>query len=330
MAGAQHGIAIVAGNLGDWTTALQRNEEALALARQAGDRTREAHILGTMGVDMKLQGFLEQAITLYEQALSIYQELGDRSGIASVMNNLGNIYQIQQDFPKMVRMHEETLTQYRALDHQPGIAHSLHNLGVDSGLMGDFPRCIQLLEESLAIRREIGEAREVALSLLNLGLSYRQIGDLQEAKARTQEARKIFRQLKDAFGEMYVLYNLSAIAFEQQEYDRAWELARQTLTQQIALQTKLYVGETLELLSRIAYARNPIEAQARYAARLLGAAHSCSEALGTHQESRSDAAMETGDTVLREKMGEEAFAQAWERGRAMTWEEAITYALEVT
>jgi hypothetical protein len=64
------------------------------------------------------------------------------------------------------------------------------------------------------------------------------------------------------------------------------------------------------------------------AARLLGASESLCESLGTPLSPGERDEYERYVITARHGLGHEAFAAAWEAGRAVTWEAAVAYALE--
>jgi hypothetical protein len=61
---------------------------------------------------------------------------------------------------------------------------------------------------------------------------------------------------------------------------------------------------------------------------LLGAAEALREAAGYHQATRAHSLREPYLETARSQVGETAWAEAWEQGRSMTFEEATAYALE--
>ena len=70
------------------------------------------------------------------------------------------------------------------------------------------------------------------------------------------------------------------------------------------------------------------QGQAERGARMLGAVEAMYENMGAQifadEQDEYDHNIATASTLL----GKEAFAEAWAEGRAMSWEQAIAYALE--
>ena len=72
------------------------------------------------------------------------------------------------------------------------------------------------------------------------------------------------------------------------------------------------------------------EQQFERAARLLGAASALVELIGATLAPVDQAGIDNAISTLRTELGEAAYAQAWHAGRALSLDEAITYALETT
>jgi non-specific serine/threonine protein kinase len=70
------------------------------------------------------------------------------------------------------------------------------------------------------------------------------------------------------------------------------------------------------------------EGEAERAARLWGAAQVLHEAKGIPRDTDFLAEADARMSAVRSGMGEEVWEEAWRKGRAMTLDEAVSYALE--
>jgi hypothetical protein len=84
------------------------------------------------------------------------------------------------------------------------------------------------------------------------------------------------------------------------------------------------VQRTLEGFACLAGAKG----EAERAARLWGAAQSLHETKGIPRDIDFLAEADARISAVRSGMGEEAWEEAWRKGRAMTLDEAVSYALE--
>ena len=84
-------------DLGEVRRAIEYYEQALAIAREIGDRRGEGTDLGNLGNAYADLGQVRRAIEYYEQALAIAREIGDRRGEGNTLGNLGLLLKQQGD-----------------------------------------------------------------------------------------------------------------------------------------------------------------------------------------------------------------------------------------
>jgi tetratricopeptide (TPR) repeat protein len=250
--------AILAYAQGDYTTAVERWEEAFRLSRSENDTLAEAMAwVGTGLVEMVRPDY-EAAASSIERALPLFDRCGQ----------------------------DPSLEGY-----------------------GDDPQ---------------GEA---ALARVFLGTTLLARGDLEGAERRFEEGLESARRRGDPLGTYVGLYNLAQLALVRGDP----ALAAHTLEEGIRLsgQTKdrANLAHFLDALAAIASSRG----EAERCTLLLGASEALLEELGARVYN-----FYQPDPTLRERavaeahavLGEPAFEEARERGRGMTFEQAVKYALE--
>jgi tetratricopeptide (TPR) repeat protein len=163
-------------------------------------------------------------------------------------------------------------------------------------------------------------------SLLNvLGrVSYAE-GDYARARSLHQESvavsgSSVERRLVAGF-----LRDLAAAARAQGDLEEAWGRLTESLSIERLAPHRLGVAQCLERLAPVLAAQG----HAERAARLLGAAGAIREEIQAALAPIERDGYERGRALVREALGEEAFAAAWAAGRAMTLEEAVAYAQKV-
>jgi len=192
---------------GEFTRAIDLQEEALAIARETGDRDVETGCLGGLGLCYWELGQIAQAIDLYEQALAIARERGNRDGEATLLGSLGSCYAELGQIARAIDLFEQALAIARETGDRPAEAILLGNLGNRYTQLGETARAIDLYEQALAIERRIGyrygEAQHLAclgqahgdLRMWGQGVEYcRQAMEIADAigSARAQSAAYIF------------------------------------------------------------------------------------------------------------------------------------------
>ena len=110
----------------------------------------------------------EQEIVLGQQALALARELGDRSNEAWLLATIANSLNLPEEYEAAVKMSKRALTIFRELDDKPGMAYALNALGEVERLSGNYERAKAAYEETLAICRETGEIYRQSMNLANL------------------------------------------------------------------------------------------------------------------------------------------------------------------
>ncbi len=122
------------------------------------------------------------------------------------------------------------------------------------------------------------------------------------------------------------LGTLAWAALRQADYQRARMLLSESLTLRKELGDKGGIAWCLEKEAEMAAAEGNWER----AVRLLGIANSLRASVNAAIDLADQPEHQRRLGALRAQLGEPAFAAAWDEGRAMTVEQAITYALEAT
>ncbi len=152
-------------------------------------------------------------------------------------------------------------------------------------------------------------------------------GEEDKATPLFEEGLAVARRIGDRASAYIALYNLAQVALSRGEHDRATTLFKEGVTLSEQMGDRANVAYCLEGLATVAGARG----EAERCARLIGAAEWLHEAVGVpvyvyYEPDRSL----YGRTVaaVRSQLGEEALAEARSEGRAMTFDQAVAYALE--
>jgi hypothetical protein len=120
------------------------------------------------------------------------------------------------------------------------------------------------------------------------------------------------------------LYNLGWMAMLQDHLGRAADLYRESLSLSWETGLNPLVQMALEGFACVAGAKG----EAERAARLWGAAQTLHETKSIPRDTDFLAEADARISAVRSGMGEEAWVEAWRKGRVMTLDEAVSYALE--
>jgi predicted ATPase/DNA-binding SARP family transcriptional activator len=334
---------------------------AIAGARQAPSvlRAEAFHLAGKLA---GVQNDLPAAGTALEASLALRRAAADRARIADVLVDLALWARGREDHVAAKALLEECVVLRRELDDRPGVAWALENLAWTAQQRGEMALAGALLQESLAIGRECGSLEIVTFTLHGLGWLSALQGDLAGARPFLQEGlesarelarqsgavsppsalRRIWRQL-DLDGARFmleqnlqfdrvlgrqqmVLHGLGAlghVARDQGDYERCAACYRESLALRREGGDRFPIAQSLEDFAGLAGRQD----QHERAARLLGAADALCQELGQRLPVAVPEEYERTTQRARAVLGDEAFASAWEEGRAAPLEQAIEYAL---
>jgi predicted ATPase/class 3 adenylate cyclase/Tfp pilus assembly protein PilF len=147
--------AMMNARLGETPAAEELAEQALTLARDAGNRILEASALNSLSTVLSDHGNFERAHRALEEAAAINRELGNRAWESINLGNIGDLY-------------------------------------IDQG---DFAAARAPLEQALALSREIGSESLEAMALSSMGRLAERRGHHAEARALVTHALSIYRKL---------------------------------------------------------------------------------------------------------------------------------------
>lgn len=322
-ADALNGAGVLAFAQSDYAAARALHLEGLQIYRALEDRQGVAFSLSNMGNVAATLSDFTSARRLYDESLEISRELGNRQSIGNILNNLGNAAMEQGDYDAARPLLEESLEICREDGDRNSLAHSLNNLGIVVEMQGDLAAARALYEESLALNRELGARQAEASTLAGLGNVALQEGDYVAARALYESSLEIRREVGDRWGIASTLNALGAVAGLLGERQAARLLYCRSLEMHQELEDHKGVAASLESLASLAYQENsPV-----VAAQLWGAASALRKALTTPLPPYREAEVAEEIRLAREAIGAEAFHTAWEEGRTLPPERAVSYAL---
>jgi tetratricopeptide (TPR) repeat protein len=146
-------------------------------------------------------GEYRQAIDLYAQALAVARDIGERQLEGSALVNLGNCHADLGEYQQAFDLHTQALAVARGTSERQLESSALVNLGNCHACLGEYQQALGLHTQALAIARDIGDRRGEGTVLVNLGNCYHRLGEYQRAIDRDTEALAIARDIGDSYEE---------------------------------------------------------------------------------------------------------------------------------
>jgi predicted ATPase/DNA-binding CsgD family transcriptional regulator len=267
---------------------------------------------------------IDRVEAVAQEGLKLCNEAGIGGVIlADFKNLLGEAAWLRGDHERAAELFEEGLVLHREARNTRGIAWSVCSLAVVSSELGDYERAKELYEEGVALAREMGGALPLADLLISLGYEYLLEGDHERARALNEEAAQLYRKRGSKGGLRYAIDNLGWAALVREDHERAKALHEESLVLCKEIGDKDIGSASVEGLACSAASRG----EAQRAARLYGAAAMLREAVAYLQTPRERALGEPYLAAARSRLSDAEWEMAFAEGQAMSFEEAVEYAL---
>jgi predicted ATPase/Tfp pilus assembly protein PilF len=333
---SEHKEVEVALRLGDalwlfWSTRGYQSEgrrwlqEALAIDGSVLPEVRAMALAGIGRLAFE-QGDYDRAQEACEEGLGLLANEARESSEAKLwlLERLGWVAWAREEYEQAKQLFEESLAPSRKMKDTWWLATSLLGLALVTHSLGDYERATELYEQSMDLFREQGDKRRLSTCLNNLAMMVYSQGDLGRAAKLTLESVALVREL-GARGDVSIgLCNLGWIALLREDIGRAADIYKESLSLSWETGLNLVVQSTLEGFACLAGAKG----EAEQTARLWGAAQALHETKDIPRDIDFLAAADARISAVRLGMGEEAWEEAWHKGRVMTLDEAVSYALK--
>ena len=300
-------------------------QEALAMDGRASPEVRAMALAG-VGDLASEQGELDRATQACQEGLELLANEARQASEAKLLlfACLGWVALQREDYGRATRLFEESLALSRKMGDTWWLAGSLLQLALVTSFLGDSERATELYEESMDLFRELGDKNLLASCLNDLAMVVYSQGDLGRAAQLTEEAVALLRELGARGSVALVLCNLGWITLLQDDLGRAADLYGESLSLAWDAGLNPLVERTLEGFACLAGARGATDR----AARLWGAAQTLHEVKGIPRDTDFLDEADARISAVRSAMGEEEWEEAWHKGRTMSLDEAVSYALE--
>ncbi len=239
----------------------------------------------------------------------------------------GHMDYTQGDYESSQSHLQESLELAKRVGDKVRAALAVYILGLLALNRQEIEAARSRLEEALCLYLGIGDGQMVSSVRSHLGVLLLIQGDLDGATAMMEEGLALARQLGDTLGISNALYSLAQIAQARENHELAGRRFEEGVAVSEEMGDRANLGYFLEGLAVVAGVQGKVERSAR----LFGAAEGLLQAVEApvydyYEPNRSF--YQRTMAAVRAKLGEEGFEEARERGGAMTFEQAVAYAVK--
>jgi non-specific serine/threonine protein kinase len=300
---------------------------ALDWAEQVGEIDLQLALTTALQEFWSLRGHYAEGGSWMERMLAHETRHTPRRATALGMASL--FAWIQGDCERAQELAEERLALCQELGDIRGESRSLSDLGTLAVQRGEFAQARQLYEQSLELLRDRptddDELRLAsARTLASLGDMMLNLGEHTEAQRVGEEALAIFLDIGEQQAVADSMSSLGFAALRQQRLNDALELFRESLA--ISGEPRM-LGSAVCALIGLAATAHAQDDNPR-AVTILGASAQLVTKIGLSLGPTEAAARDETLTSTREQLGDAEFTIAFDRGRAMSFEDAVEHAIE--
>jgi len=247
---------------------------------------------------------------------------------AKALNGLGFMYWADVDPTDKRREIEEAFSIGQEFRDKWNVATALRNLGLLENIQENYLEARSFLEISLGMWREMGPDGKVGASwtLTFLGDVALNQNHLNEARFIYEETVSILREIGDKNFLAYSVRRLGLLAWRENDYHKATVLCKESLS----LNREL--GDLRGVLACVAGFADIAVVQRKFerAAKLMAAVETQLASMGMRLLPVDKMECERNLAHLRANMDEKALVKFWAKGREMSFEQVIAFALEET
>ena len=291
----------------------------LAMSGAAAPTRLRARALYCASVLADIQGDTQTAAQLSREACDIYRQFDDVQGMATSMTVMAYQAQRQGRHAEATSLFGETLSLWERLGEVTAVDLATSNMAHAAKAGGDAALARRLLEQVVASSHARGDIRGFAFALNGLGDVAASQGDHASARRYHHDSLARYREIDDSWGIARVLTDLAAVHLDAGEYQDADRSLREATEIFRALGHQRGVARQLESLAWCASSQGRDEA----AVVLASAAAAIRQKISTPLRPAERATVDRTLAQSRARLGDEAYAGAWNTGRSATLDDVL-------
>jgi predicted ATPase len=310
----------------EWADRLEREHDNLRAALDGGEEAGESEFVLRLAGAASRFWYLKSHLAEGQRRLESALRADERptaararalNGAAVMALNIG-------DTATARLRAEDALALHRTLADAWGAAYATLMIGNAVAESGDVANARPILDASMRLFRELGDELYVLIASVNLAWVTGEAGDLETERALHEENLRRARSLGNRRVEATSLAGLAIFARDEGRLQDAAAMLREAIGIERVLGNVHGIAVDLGRLASVL----ALAGRAGEAARLLSSSEALTEKLGADVPWWALRRNAQTLATIRTQLDEAATAEAWERGRALTVDEAVSLALE--
>lgn len=300
-------------------------ESALGVDGSVSSIGRARALLGAALIAW-FQARLDEASELSVEGLAVARGAGDRLTEGLIVMMLATIAGDRGDHELADTLQRSAHDLFVELGDAWGIARSVYGRAIAARSVRDYRSALEFLDESRAMFSELRDETSLASCLLLMGDVALDVRNHVEAGKHFEGALKFARQVEDEETVAHALRGLGTAAYYDGDHERAGPLLQQALLLLMKLRARAHAVRCVEVIADLAVAIGAVE----QATRLSAAVGAIRKTIDTVRFDAEELAHQQRLATVTTALDEVTFAREWSRGTAMSLEDAVALACEIS
>jgi tetratricopeptide (TPR) repeat protein len=278
------------------------------------------------------QGYLVEGRSWLGAALAIPLEEGAGKATlaarAKALSEASRLECLQNEQTRAVELAEESIALWRRLDSPSGLATALLHKGWAALAMDGHGLAKSLFEQGLQLLSPTGDTWLRGQLLLYLAAAAGFTSDYEQMRSYYTQSRELFEQVGDKISVADLLKDQGGITIIEGKYSQAIEYLLKSIKLCYELGHRQFVATGLGSLSfAVGLRGEPEQGLASiYSAQLGGAAEGLMDTIGLTPWTKTYPLAQMARQMIRSRVDEGSWNEAWAEGRGLTAEQAIDLA----
>ena len=295
--------------------------ESLALSHTRNDRPGKIDALILMGVAYSFPGNRSEGNKLYKQALTLSQSLGDLWRQAQVYYYLGWEHSAsRRDFTYW----EKAVALFRKAGDQRSQAKVLYMTALFRASNGDIELAQKFADEAAMLFPVDWQSADQMIIHQTKSIIALERGDYEQAQTLQQELLVQTEKIGNRWEYLWTQARSGHLALRMGNIQKAREIFTKTAQEFQKIGEMIGVIFTMEGMAGVLAATG----SSKNAARLIGWADAKRKEINNYRPFREQREVDKGIAACISRMGEAAFADAYDEGQGMPLDEAVALAVD--
>ncbi|GAX41161.1 TPR repeat-containing protein [Tolypothrix sp. NIES-4075] len=198
--------------------------------RQAEGTQEKARILTLLGYSQRAMGQYDRSIQFHQEALQIARNAGDRPCEIANLNHLSRTYVACENYTEAINNSQRALILSRQAGDRTGEANALVNLGYSEVMQAQqlkqiepetYEMAINYLQQGLKLSEQLGDIQSKALCVSSLGIAYLVTEQPQIAIKHLEDGFNTAQTSGDLYLQGLNLANLAEANYSMANFTRA-------------------------------------------------------------------------------------------------------------